>query len=193
VVGDVCGHGPAEAALGVALRIAWRTMTLAGVGPAETLAAMEQVLLHERDESLPFATVCDVTVDPGTHELTVRRHGHPPPLLLAPAARWVEEAPAAPPLACVGPRTATAVTVPLPPDWGFLLLTDGIFEGHAGEGRLGMDGLAVLVEQLLADGTAGAGPEWLLDRLVAATRELNGGDLDDDIALLWIGARVGVG
>ncbi|HEY8545555.1 MAG TPA: response regulator, partial [Acidimicrobiales bacterium] len=27
VVGDVCGHGPAEAALGVALRIAWRTLT----------------------------------------------------------------------------------------------------------------------------------------------------------------------
>ncbi len=30
VVGDVCGHGPDEAALGVALRIAWRTLVLAG-------------------------------------------------------------------------------------------------------------------------------------------------------------------
>ena len=31
VIGDVAGHGPDEAALGVALRIAWRTLTLGGV------------------------------------------------------------------------------------------------------------------------------------------------------------------
>ena len=31
VIGDVCGHGPDEAALGVCLRIAWRTLVLAGV------------------------------------------------------------------------------------------------------------------------------------------------------------------
>ena len=30
VVGDVCGRGPEEAALGVCLRVAWRTMVLAG-------------------------------------------------------------------------------------------------------------------------------------------------------------------
>jgi CheY-like chemotaxis protein len=189
VIGDVCGHGPAEAALGVALRIAWRTMTLAGVPEPETLAAMEQVLLHERDESLPFATVCDVTLDPVARTLVVRRHGHPPPLLVTPEVRWVDEAPAAPPLACVGPRTAEPVTVALGDGWSFLLLTDGIFEGRAGGDRLGMGGLAGLVrDQRVAPGP-GADPERLLDGLVAATRELNGGDLDDDLALLWIGAH----
>ena len=30
VIGDVCGRGPEEAALGVCLRVAWRTMVLAG-------------------------------------------------------------------------------------------------------------------------------------------------------------------
>ena len=30
LIGDVCGRGPAEAALGVCLRVAWRTLVLAG-------------------------------------------------------------------------------------------------------------------------------------------------------------------
>ena len=33
LIGDVCGRGPAEAALGVCLRVAWRTMVLAGLPP----------------------------------------------------------------------------------------------------------------------------------------------------------------
>jgi serine phosphatase RsbU (regulator of sigma subunit) len=192
VIGDVCGHGPAEAALGVALRIAWRTMTLAGVDSAETLAAMEQVAVHERDENLPFATVCDVTVDPAAGTLTVRRHGHPPPLLLAGSSiRWIDEAPAAPPLACVGPVPAKPVTVPLPVGWRLLLLTDGLYEGHGGamgrdgDGRLGMEGLVDLITRLGADAAADA----LLDGLVTETRRLNGGDLADDLALLWIGTH----
>ena len=31
MIGDVAGHGPDEAALGVALRIAWRALTFAGL------------------------------------------------------------------------------------------------------------------------------------------------------------------
>ncbi|HEX7993885.1 MAG TPA: response regulator, partial [Streptosporangiaceae bacterium] len=30
LIGDVCGHGPDEAALGVCLRVAWRTLVLSG-------------------------------------------------------------------------------------------------------------------------------------------------------------------
>ena len=43
VIGDVCGHGPDEAALGVNMRIAWRTLVLADVdddvGAADARAA----------------------------------------------------------------------------------------------------------------------------------------------------------
>ena len=31
LIGDVCGHGPSEAALGVCLRVAWRALVLAGL------------------------------------------------------------------------------------------------------------------------------------------------------------------
>lgn len=197
VVGDVCGHGPAEAALGVALRVAWQTMALSGATEAQGLAAVEQVLVHERDETVPFATVCDLTLDPAAMTLTVRRHGHPPPLRVAPTVGWIDDAPAAPPLGCVGPVEAKPGTVALAEGWSILLLTDGIFEGrhaggHTADGRLGMDGLAALVGELTApsgSGWSAGSPEALLDGLVAETRRLNGGDLDDDLALLWIGAR----
>jgi serine phosphatase RsbU (regulator of sigma subunit) len=184
VIGDVCGHGATEAALGVALRIAWRTMTLAGASEADSLATVEQVLLRERDESLPFATVCDMTLDPEAGTLTTRRHGHPAPLLLEPDLRWIDEVPAAPPLGCVTPAPAPHVTVKLPEQWSVLLLTDGIFEGRVPGGRLGMDGLADLVEALAPESPS---PDALLDAVIAAAQHLNGGDLEDDLALLWIG------
>jgi len=187
VIGDVCGHGATEAALGVALRIAWRTMTLAGASESDTLATVEQVLLRERDESLPFATICDVTLDPMAGTLTNRRHGHPAPLLLAPELRWLDDAPVAPPLGCVPtqPVKASDVTVDLPRGWSLLLMTDGIFEGRVPGGRLGIDGLVELIGQLAPDA---ASPDALLDALIAAAQDLNGGDLEDDLALLWIGA-----
>ena len=48
VVGDVCGHGPDEAALGVALRIAWRTLVLAGHTGNDLLRTLDSVLRLER-------------------------------------------------------------------------------------------------------------------------------------------------
>src|SRR5919112_319993 len=48
IVGDVCGHGVDEAALGVELRVAWRALVLAGVSDEAVLPAVEQVLMSER-------------------------------------------------------------------------------------------------------------------------------------------------
>ena len=82
VIGDVCGHGPSEAALGVALRIAWRTATIDDRSPHDVLAAVSRMLALEREADL-YATLCDVTISPDLRRLDVHRHGHPPPLLLA--------------------------------------------------------------------------------------------------------------
>ena len=48
LIGDVSGHGPDEAALGVCLRVAWRTLMLAQAPPDEALALLQEVLVHER-------------------------------------------------------------------------------------------------------------------------------------------------
>jgi serine phosphatase RsbU (regulator of sigma subunit) len=185
VIGDVCGHGPAEAAVGVALRIAWRTLTLSGADEAETLAVMDSVLRQERDEHEPFVTVCDVTLDLATQELTVRLHGHPSPLLVTPDTRWLGHTSAAPPLGLLDHHVpAPPTSLVLPPGWSLLMVTDGLYEGRVpGGGRLGDDGLAGLVAE---HASVDVGSD-LVDAVLEDVQALHGGELDDDVAVLWVG------
>ncbi|MFE9427120.1 PP2C family protein-serine/threonine phosphatase [Kitasatospora sp. NPDC006697] len=64
VIGDVCGHGPDEAALGVALRIAWRTLVFAGLTGQALLTTLQHVLEHERRNEEIFATLCMLVISP---------------------------------------------------------------------------------------------------------------------------------
>ena len=185
VIGDVCGHGPDEAAVGVALRIAWRALVLAGASPDEVLRGVDAVLRDERGEAGTFATVCDVTLDATAGRMAVRLHGHPPPLLLSPTTAWLEGAVPSLPLGCFDHMPAASLDAPLPPGWQLLLVTDGSYEGRTeGDLRLGMDGLAALAEGIPADGST---PEAVLDELLRRVTALHGGALEDDTALLWLG------
>ncbi len=46
MIGDVAGHGPDEAALGVALRIAWRALTFAGLRGPDRMRELDRILSH---------------------------------------------------------------------------------------------------------------------------------------------------
>ena len=74
------GHGPDEAALGVHLRVAWRTLVLAGVGENVILSTMSRLLSAESGDGGRFVTACDITIEPDL-SVTLRVAGHPPPLL----------------------------------------------------------------------------------------------------------------
>ena len=91
LIGDVCGRGPAEAALGVCLRVAWRTMVLAGRPADEILSTLSELLEHERQDDTMFATLCMMSVHPDRTTGWVRMAGHLPPLLLS--RRGVAELP----------------------------------------------------------------------------------------------------
>lgn len=188
VIGDVCGHGPDEAAVGVALRIAWRSLVVAGATPDEVLAGVDDILRLERGETSTFATVCDLTFDPALDHVAVRLHGHPPPLLVAHGtATWVEAVRPAMPLGVFDHQVAPVHEVPLVPGWQLLVVTDGLYEARVdGEERLGMDALAGLVAGLAR---GGASAQDLLDRLFQQVVAANGGHLDDDAAALWCGPR----
>ncbi|MFE1853256.1 response regulator, partial [Streptomyces sp. NPDC059489] len=56
VIGDVSGHGPDAAALGVCLRIAWRALTLGGHRDQQLLHLLEQIHIAERAGSDLFTT-----------------------------------------------------------------------------------------------------------------------------------------
>ena len=82
LIGDVCGRGPAEAALGVCLRVAWRALVLAGRPADEILSTLNQLLEHERQDDTMFATLCMLSVAPDRTVGQVRMAGHLPPLLV---------------------------------------------------------------------------------------------------------------
>ena len=80
VVGDVMGHGPDEAALGVHLRVAWRTLVLAGAPDETILTSMSRLLSAETSSGGRFVTACDITID-ADRSVTLRVAGHPAPLV----------------------------------------------------------------------------------------------------------------
>jgi len=184
LIGDVCGRGPAEAALGVCLRVAWRTMVLAGRPADEILSTLSELLEHERQDDTMFATLCMISVHPDRTTGWVRMAGHLPPLLLT--RHGVAELPTLPaaPLGLSEGRDWPGTQVRLDGSWSILLYTDGLIEGRIGKGseRLGSEGLMDLIrESLSAPDRPG---EELLDQVIDRVRELNGGDLDDDLAVL---------
>jgi serine phosphatase RsbU (regulator of sigma subunit) len=195
MVGDVCGRGPEEAALGVCLRVAWRTMVLAGRPMADVLSAVQQVLEHERHEERMFATLCMMSIAPDRSHGRLHLAGHPQPLLIGPGGVRELAAPVCPPPGIAHARDWPAGEVELGDGWSLLMYTDGLVEGRIGEGpeRLGSEGLTGIIQAFLGS-RRDMGPqerkqrdEHLLGWLVGHVRELNGGDLDDDLAVLAVG------
>ena len=194
LIGDVSGHGPDEAALGVRLRIAWRALVLAGRPAEEILGTLQQVLVAERHREHSFATVCLLTVAADRRHVRLYLVGHPAPVLVAGDFVRLQEARVIPPLGVI-PRTDWPSTeVALPHDWALLLHTDGLIDGRVGRGveRLGGEGLAELVaEQLRGQPDWRERPQLFVDSLIDRVEALNGGDLVDDVAVLLVGALPG--
>jgi len=189
LVGDVCGHGPDEAALGVCLRVAWRTMVLAGEPMGDVLAAVQQVLEHERHEDRLFATLCMLSIAPDRRSGRLHLSGHPRPVLITPAGVSEIVAPAYMPPGIAHASTWPAIEVDLGGRWTVVLYTDGLVEGRIGAGpeRLGSEGLisGIKAASALGDSSGQLPPiEQLLDGMISRAQELNGGDLDDDLAVL---------
>jgi serine phosphatase RsbU (regulator of sigma subunit) len=201
MIGDVCGHGPDEAALGVELRIAWRALTLAGLCGDELLSTLQQVLEHERDNDEIFATLCTVDIAPDGRRAGLCLAGHPSPLIARPAHSRAAVGTAGagePPVAELLPYENGGPALGLLPnarwprrqvelggEWSLMLYTDGLIEGRTGRGRerLGQDGMVDMVRRQLAQGLRG---EELLRAAVNEVRDLNGGELTDDVAVLLL-------
>ncbi|MFF1919344.1 PP2C family protein-serine/threonine phosphatase [Streptomyces sp. NPDC058221] len=187
MIGDVCGHGPDEAALGVELRIAWRALTLAGLCGDELLSTLQQVLEHERESEEIFATLCTVDIAPDGRRAGLCLAGHPAPLIArhGRAAHLLPYEDGGPALGLLPRARWPRRQVELGGSWSLMMYTDGLIEGRIGKGtqRLGQDGMVAMINRQLAEGLAG---EELLDAAVTHARELNGGELTDDVAVLLL-------
>jgi serine phosphatase RsbU (regulator of sigma subunit) len=184
LVGDVCGHGPDEAALGVALRIAWRTLVLAAVDIDELLPILDTVLVGERRFEEVFATLAMLVVEPTRHRGRLFLAGHPAPLLLDQTPVQLPDNLVGPALGMLPGVTWGSRIIELGPDWRLMLFSDGLVEGKIGQGseRLGVERLLEIAQAFPAyDDTAA-----LVDHLIARAHELHGGELTDDVAVLVV-------
>jgi serine phosphatase RsbU (regulator of sigma subunit) len=191
LVGDVCGHGAEEAAVGVSLRSAWRALALAGETPGLILQTLQNVFEHERQIPNLFTTLCTLEVNPHRDRATMILAGHPPPVLIdGGAVTRLSENYGGPPIG-LGLGDWRAEVIDLPPGWALLLYTDGIIEGRTGAGpeRLGEEGLHGLIgEYVAANPHWRADPDAMLQALIGRIHALNGKALSDDLAMVLTGA-----
>ena len=181
MIGDVSGHGPDEAALGVCLRIAWRALVLAGQADDQVLSTLQELLIHERHREGIFTTLCMATIATDQSSAAVYLAGHPSPLLVdADGPRPLPRDRAGLPLGVLTEAKWTALELGLPPGWSLLLYTDGLIEGRTGVGheRLNVEGLVDLV--------AGCQRDGLVGELLAAVEQTTVGQLDDDLAVVLL-------
>jgi serine phosphatase RsbU (regulator of sigma subunit) len=185
VIGDVSGHGAAEAALGVCLRVAWRAAVLTGCVGIELVRLLEEILCAERGEEYLFATVTVLRLDADHRRLHTLRAGHPGLLVRTGTGTELYEPAPGPALGVVPgyvhwPETAR----PAADIEAVTLFTDGLFEGVVAPGRrLGEDGLLAV-----ARSHAGLRGRAFVDAVVeeVATRTAGHGGLADDMAVLHL-------
>jgi serine phosphatase RsbU (regulator of sigma subunit) len=185
IVGDVCGHGPDEAALGVALRVAWRALVLADQPPEVTMPALHRVVQAERQDDEIFATVCDLEIHPDRHRAHMHLAGHPSPILVTDDGAIELPVGARGPLLGAFDDSKWPVNeVELGTGWTLVIFTDGIIEWSNPQGdRFETTGLARLALDAMGEVRD---LESLADRLISATAEAHGEPLSDDVALLLL-------
>ena len=188
VVGDVMGHGPDEAALGVHLRVAWRTLLLAGTPDDQILPTLAELLDAEQDVRRRYVTACNVTMD-GT-SLTVRLAGHPAPIM----CRGDE---ASYPALAVGPPLGVSAAsggvqwpdnrLETPPGTSVLLYTDGLLDAYTVDPASDTLGIAELIATVRAACSAGGTADSWLPQLVdnAPRRSVD----DTAVVVLTVEAR----
>ncbi|WP_159044490.1 PP2C family protein-serine/threonine phosphatase [Streptomyces sp. NRRL B-24085] len=191
VMGDVSGHGAAAAALGVHLRLAWRTAVLCGQSQLEQLHLLERILTEERAEEETYATVVSLVLSPHRRTLRTVTAGHPGFLHRSRGkVRWVEPPPGLPLGLFPGQGDWRESEMTIPDGDGIVLFTDGLYEGRTAGGRLGEEGLLRLAGRL-----AHLEPQTFVDALVGGVSLLAApfGGLRDDVAVLHLTCDAGGG
>ncbi|PYC74527.1 histidine kinase [Streptomyces tateyamensis] len=192
-LGDVCGKGPAAAALTSLTRYTLRAAALHDPEPAHALATLNTVL-HEQYTAAGDPRYCTAVFGiiearadaaPDHRRIRIASGGHPPALLIraggkadfvpTPGGLLVGILPDAP--------FTTAHTTLAPGDT-LLLYTDGLTEARTGPTRTSLFGDDAL-HAFITDRRP-AGPQELVTALTGLLQSFGDG-LDDDTALLAIG------
>ncbi|MEW2400721.1 SpoIIE family protein phosphatase [Streptomyces sp. NPDC046862] len=148
VIGDVMGHGIAEAAIMGQLRTAVRTLADLELGPDEVLGHLSELvsdLGHDK-----FATCCYAVFDPVTRTCSLSLAGHLPPAVVHPDGTIrVPELAADPPLGAAEPPFEVH-ELRLPEESLLVFCTDGLVESATRDIDQGLTQLRQVLASALA-------------------------------------------
>ena len=185
LVGDVCGHGPREAALGAALRAAWKTAALSGPrDPSRWVQSLDIAFFHDIRVDT-YATLTTGYFDLRAQQARLLAAGHPPPIVLGPDARPVDLR-ASPPLGMQLASSWPSADFP----WAgepMLFYTDGLIENPrpaTPAHRWGEEGLLAWLRAHPYAGQLDAYLDLVLEAAAADRMR------QDDTAMLLIAAEV---
>jgi hypothetical protein len=180
LLGDVSGHGRQALAKTTLVRFTVRAHLEAGMSPREALSIAGRTLDGRLSDD--FATVLAAIHDPATGTLTYSSAGHPPPLVLGPAAHAPITASSAPPIGAGFPTGQRQTIVPMPEGTTVAVYSDGLLEARIAGEPLGGERLAAWLRELGPEATA----KQLLDLVVQRADRVS-----DDLAAVILHAAPG--
>ncbi|RFS81266.1 GAF domain-containing protein [Actinomadura spongiicola] len=186
-IGDVCGTGPAAAAVTGLARHALRILAAEDMSVPAVLGRLNRLILAEGERGRLLTLLHGEIAARRRRDgvtITLTSAGHPPPLLLAPDGDVREAASPQPLLGVFDGVEFHTDTVDLRRGEVLLCVTDGVTERRSGNRLLG-DGHGL--EGLLA-GCTGLSARAVAARIQRAVRDFGPEPSNDDIALIVLRA-----
>jgi sigma-B regulation protein RsbU (phosphoserine phosphatase) len=181
VLGDVCGKGPAAAAITSLARYTVRAEALRTPYPSAVLAELHNALVRYHPEQFCTALFLTLEPRPGGFRLTLASGGHHLPLRRHADGRIETLGESGAILGMLDTPHLSQTSTALAPGDTVVLYTDGITEAR--RGREFFDDERLLA--VIAD-TGGLGAQDVADGLLAAALEFQAGNPRDDIAVVVI-------
>ncbi|MCU1499958.1 MAG: hypothetical protein JWM47_3911 [Acidimicrobiales bacterium] len=182
VIGDVSGHGPRSAALTSQARHTLHALGQGVWSPASSLTQLNRTILEAPTAGeRRFCTVAAVRLDPGRDTgftATVALAGHPQPLILRADGSVEAVGSFGPFLGWQQQPVYEEHAMHLGAGDTFVLYTDGLIDGRAGQEHLDERALLAALAAL-----SGGTPDQVADGLLTALESFDA-DQRDDIALL---------
>lgn len=192
MVGDVCGTGPAAAAMTAQVRHTARALGNAGL-PVEALIASVNDALVDTETTGRFCTLLygELHLSPpggGTAELRAVAAGHPHPLVVRADGRVEELGGRGQLLGLFRPVICEPATIALDRGDAVVLVTDGVLEARPALADRPSFGGFFGVERLaeVARAHVGESADAIAGAVTDAVITYAGGHLDDDVAVLVI-------
>jgi len=189
-IGDVCGKGIAASLIMAMCRSLLRSSSVGNLSPAAVLDIVNQSIFPDIKQDM-FVSLLYLILERGSHNITLARAGHEPPLLLRSASGEVETIEpqglaAGIDRGNVFRRVVKDFRFTMEPGDILTLYTDGLIEATNPSGdEFGIEGLTKLIS-----GSADKSPREIVDFVEESVSAFSDGSVqNDDITLIAVKKR----